>query len=330
MGASLRFHIPVALVFLLACGNPTEHRHDGDAGQASHERGGNGHPIGDASAVTGRIAGGMSSLYFVVVGDTRPAGVDDTGGYPTAIISKIFRDIQSLDPVPLFGVSTGDYMFASARAGQAAPQLGLYLRARAGFSGAMFPAMGNHECTGATASNCGPGNVDGMTDNYTQFLTAMLQPLGQSRPYYSFSIDSSSARWTAKFVVVAANAWDDTQAGWLESALARTTTYTFVVRHEPASVRTAPGVAPAERIMSQHPYTLSIVGHSHTVSRSGAKEVTIGNGGAPLTSSGTNYGFGLVQQRADGAIQVDVVDYATMLRDPNFTFAVQPDGSPTP
>jgi hypothetical protein len=287
----------------------------------------------DAGPVTGTVGAGggtVSSLYFVVVGDTRPAGINDTAGYPTAIITKIYQDIESLGSVPLFGVSTGDYMFASTSSGQAAPQLDLYLHARAGYSGIMFPTMGNHECTGATASNCGAGNADGVTDNYTQYMSKMIAPLGQSRPYYAININSASGAWTAKFVFVAANAWDSNQAAWLHSALAQPTTYTFLVRHESRSASTAPGVSPAEQIMAGYPYTLSIVGHSHTYSKSGPKEVIIGNGGAPLTSSGANYGFGLVQQRADGAVQVDMIDYSTMQPDTSFRFAVHPDGTPAP
>jgi hypothetical protein len=295
--------------------------------------GGEGGSAGADAPVGGHVGimgGRVSKLYFVVIGDTRPPTVDDTSAYPRAIIDKIFQDVQSLDPLPPFGISTGDYMFASTGGGQAARQLNLYLHARAGYSGLMFPALGNHECTGATASNCGPGNADGVTDNYAQFSTKMLQPIGQARPYYSIRVDSSSGAWTAKFVFVAANAWDAVQASWLEAALAQTTTYTFIVRHEPSAARTAPGVIPGDQIILQHPYTLLIVGHSHTYARSGAKEVVIGNGGAPLTSSGVNYGFGLVQQRADNAIQVDVIDYETMLRDTTFTFAVDPDGTPAP
>jgi hypothetical protein len=265
-----------------------------------------------------------STLYFAVVGDTRPPTVDDTTAYPLAIITRIFEDIQSLQPAPLFGVSTGDYMFASLHGGQVAPQLALYLHARAAFSGTMYPAMGNHECTGATASNCGSGNADGITDNYAEYLAKMVHPLGPTRPYYSFEVNAASGAWIAKFVVVAANAWDDAQARWLEATLARATTYTFIVRHEPASATAAPGVIQAERIQSLHPYTLSIVGHSHTVERTGPREVVFGNGGAPLTSSRANYGFGLVRQRADGTIQVESVDYQTMQSDAHFAFAVSP------
>ncbi|HXN31888.1 MAG TPA: hypothetical protein VN894_08505, partial [Polyangiaceae bacterium] len=315
-----------------ACAGTNARGLDRDAGAASRVTTDGGGLAADASgAVAGTIGargGTVSTLYFAVVGDTRPATVDDTAGYPLAIISKIFEDLESLDPAPVFGVSTGDYMFASTRGGQAAPQLALYLHARAAFSGIMFPAMGNHECTGATASNCGAGNADGVTENYSQFLAKMLEPIGQTQPYYSFGVSAASGAWTAKFVVVAANAWDDVQAHWLEATLDRSTTYTFIVRHEPASAIAAPGVIPAEQIQSLHPYTLSIVGHAHTYAKTGPREVVIGNGGAPLTSSRANYGFGLVQQRPDGSIRFDVVDYATMQRDTTFAFAVNADGSP--
>ena len=81
--------------------------------------------------------------------------------------------------------------------------------------------------------------------------------------------------------------------------------------------------------MANHPYTLAIVGHTHTYGKTGAKQVTIGNGGAPLTGGGT-YGYGIVSQRADGAIEVDMIDYATGSPDSKFHFALKADGSPAP
>ena len=81
--------------------------------------------------------------------------------------------------------------------------------------------------------------------------------------------------------------------------------------------------------MANHPYTLAIVGHTHTYGRTGPRQVTIGNGGAPLTG-GATFGFGLIQQRADGAIQVDVIDSATGHADTAFRFALHADGSPAP
>jgi hypothetical protein len=298
----------------------------GSGSSSGSGSGGGGPPTG----AVGPSGGTVSSLLFAVVGDTRPANIDDTGGYPTSIITTIFQDLQGMSPKPQFGVSTGDYMYATPGSGNSGPQIDLYVTARSNFSNIMFPAMGNHECTGYTNSNCGSGNADGVTENYTTFLTQLLKPLSQTSPYYSINVNSSSGAWTAKFVFVAANAWTSAQSSWLSTTLAQPTTYTFILRHESASANTAPGVTPSEQIMTQYPYTLAIVGHTHDYEKSGAKEVIFGNGGAPLTSSNSNYGFGLVTQRSDGTIQVDAYDYQTMQPDTSFRFAVKADGTPAP
>jgi hypothetical protein len=285
--------------------------------------------------VAGRIGsdgGLLSRLFFAVVGDTRPATVDDTGGYPADVITAIYAGVRALDPRPAMVVSTGDYLFASTppRGGesQAGPQLDIYMQARARFPGPLFPALGNHECTGATSSNCGPGTADGVTANYSAFLEKMLAPIGKTDPYYAVYIDAEDATWTGKFVFVAANAWSSAQEAWLESTLAKPSTYTFVVRHEPASATSAPGVTPSERVMARHPYTLAIVGHSHTYLHDGEspRQVLVGNGGAPLSSK--DYGFAVFSQRADGAIDVDMLQWQTLGADSSFHFAVRPDGSP--
>lgn len=290
-------------------------------------------PFDGGAPVTSTIGpnGGTSSrLYFAVVGDTRPGGIDDTKGYPTAIIEKIYTDIEALSPRPAFVVSTGDYMFASASGTQASPQLDLYLGARAKYSGTTFAAMGNHECTGATASNCGAGSANGITNNYTAFLDKLLGPIGKTDPYYSVHVDATDGSWTSKLVFVAANAWSPAQAAWLDAELAKPTTYTFLVRHESHSVTQAPGVAPAEQIMAKYPYTLSFVGHTHTYEHfSTSREVVVGNGGAPLTGS-KNYGFAVAQQRPDKAVQVDMLDYSSLGADTSFRFAVKADGSLAP
>src|SRR5256885_1035264 len=95
---------------------------------------------------------------FAVVGDTRPANEDDVAGYPATVINKIWSDVEASSPHPDFAISTGDYMFANPFTPQASStvdkQLDIYLAARSHFTKAEFPAMGNHECTGATASNC--------------------------------------------------------------------------------------------------------------------------------------------------------------------------------
>ncbi len=272
-------------------------------------------------------AGGtLPELAFAIVGDTRPAIIEDTAGYPAAIAKKIWQGVQG-SGVP-FAVTTGDYMFASAYGTQAAPQLDLYLGAAAAYSGLRLPAMGNHECTGATTSNCGVGNKDGITANFNSYLTKMLAPIGLSDPYYTFNVSAADGSWTAKFVFIAANAWSAAQGTWLEAELAKPTTYTFVVRHEPAAANTAPGVKPSEAIINKHPVTLRLVGHTHTYQyKSDTHEIIVGNGGAPL-SGGVNYGYVLVKRRADAAIEFRAVDYST--GQTTSTFAIKADGSPAP
>jgi hypothetical protein len=287
---------------------------------------------GGVTGTVGANGGTESMLYFAVVGDTRPATEDDTANYPTAVIGKIFTDLAAVKPEPPFVLSTGDYQFSNPYGTQAAAQLQLYLNARGPYTGVQFPAMGNHECTGGTASNCGSGNTNGLTNNYKQFMSLLLGPIQKTTPYYAIDVNATDSSWTAKFVFIAANAWDSAQASWLDSTLAASTTYTFVVRHEPKSASTAPGVSPSETIMAKHPYTLAIVGHSHEYYHSkysNPKEVVIGNGGAPLATNQT-YGYAIFAQRTDGAIQVDMYDYQSGQPDTSFRFAVKADGSPAP
>ncbi len=279
-----------------------------------------------AAPVVARIGadgGTASRLYFAVVGDTRPVARDDVAGYPSGVIGMIYGRIGALDPAPAFVVSTGDYQYASERGSSAQAQVALYASARALYPGPLFPAMGNHECTGATNSNCGSGNPDGMTDPLRAFELGLLAPIGQKEPYYEVDVEETGGAWTAKLVVVAANAWSPAQAAWLEAAMSRPTTYTFVVRHEPAYATTAPGVTPSEAIMARHRYTLALCGHKHSYERSSEREVIVGNGGAPLTGS-KSYGFAVFDQQPDGSLAVDMVDYATGRTDPDFHFTVTP------
>jgi hypothetical protein len=292
-------------------------------------------PPVDAAAPTGTVGGdggALSRLYFGVVGDTRPATSDDTANYPKDIITQIYKDISTLAQLPPFVLGTGDYMFASVGSSgkqQAGPQLDLYQAARQQYSGVFFPTMGNHECTGWTNSNCGTGNTDGVTDNYTAFIDRLLKPIAKTQPYYSMNINATDGAWTSKFVFVAANAWDDAQNTWFDGVMSKATTYTFIIRHEAKAANTAPGVTPSETIMAKYPYTLALVGHDHTYNRPGQREVIIGNGGAPVTG-GVNYGYALLNQRTDGAIQVDMYDYQSGQADAKFRFAVKADGSTAP
>ena len=297
--------VVVACLAILGCGpsgsapeDASPIPHDGDAIVDSAAE-------PDASTTLG------ATFRFAIVGDTRPPNEDDTAHYPTAIITKIYGDLQAMSPRPDFAVSTGDYQFSKPSGTQAAAQLDLYLAARRQFGNVLYAALGNHECTGATASNCGMGAADGITRNYTQFMTRMVQPLGFTKPYFAMKFQATDGTWTAKLVVVAANAWDATQAAWLDAALAEPTTYTFVVRHEDDFATTAPGVTPSKTIIKKYPSTLKIYGHTHTYAHYASEHAVVcGNGGAPLTS-GTNYGYAVVERLTDGNIQFTEYDYAT-------------------
>ncbi len=293
------------------------------------------------TAVTGSVGptgGTVSRLVFAVVGDTRPANEDDVSGYPTSIISTIFNDIQALNPQPVLVVGTGDYQFASTGSYNTSyDQLNNYMMARGAYSGAFFPAMGNHECgvsgpySTSDNNNCGPGNPGGATPNYNHFMSQMLAPISVTTPYYSVNVNATDGSWTAKFVMTAANAWDSAQQAWLTTTMSQPTTYTFVARHEPSDAYPPlpPGVAGVDAVLAMYPYTLLLTGHSHTYGHwsDAPQTVVIGNGGAPLSSK--DYGFGLFSQRCDGAIVADEIDYMTGAADPTFHFVVTPSGSIT-
>lgn len=267
----------------------------------------------DAPAAPGAGKGGglLDELRFAIVGDTRPANLDDTAHYPTEIVRTIFTAVEAEDPHPPFIVTTGDYMFASTTTHEQTPQLDLYLSARAAYRGIVYPALGNHECDGYTKSNCGPGGINGQPANYTTYLQRMVEPIGEHRPYFIERFAATDGSWTAKFVFIAANAWSSDQAAWLEQVLSEPTTYTFAVRHEPHYSDTAPGVTPSAAILARHPMTLLIVGHTHSYQHiPGYRELIVGNGGAPLTSA-TNYGYVIVARGADGVLGVTAYDYAS-------------------
>ena len=296
----------------------------GDCGMSSTSSGSGGER-GNAGAVT--IQGGeLDTLNFAVVGDTRPATIDDSAGYPTAIISKIWQDVEAYKPHPSFALTTGDYIFARPWGTQSAAQFDAYLSARKAFSNPVFFALGNHECTGKTDSNCGAGNPWGEPVNYKNFLAKLLGP-DAKLPYYSVQIRSTSKAWDAKILVVAANAWTAAQGKWLEEQLAKSTTYTFVVRHEGSFVKNGPpGLAASTEILAKYPYTQLIVGHTHTFAHyAKSRELVVGNGGAPITGS-VNYGYVIARQRADGAMVFRAYDYDTNAL--KKTLAVKADGTP--
>jgi hypothetical protein len=261
--------------------------------------------------------GTVDRLSFVVFGDVRPADEDADDQYPVSVLNSITGKAAA-SPAQ-FVVSTGDYMYSSTEA-SAQSQLSKLLQAESVFGARpTFHVMGNHECMGSASSNC----PNGTESPNVRAFQMMLVPFAQ-RPYYTFSVQTSMGE--AKFIIIAANAWDDTQGLWLEQQLARATPYTIVVRHEPPGQTDAPGRAASDDIIARHPLTLGIYGHKHEYRRLSANAVISGNSGAPLACGA--YGFLYVVQRPDGNVQVEehrqdngnVVD----------AWAVTPTGTPAP
>jgi hypothetical protein len=147
-------------------------------------------------------------------------------------------------------------------------------------------------------------------------------------PWYSFTIHTSLG--DAKFLFIAANAWNDTQAQWLQQAVKAPTRYTFVIRHQPTpdagKPSSAAGIAGSDQILSGHPVTLFVFGHVHEYRHLAANAVIAGNAGAPL--DGGEYGWIAIRQRQDAAVVVSAYSLATgMAYD---SWAVTPEGAATP
>lgn len=247
-------------------------------------------------------ADSAGTFRFAVFGDVRPRNLDDTANYPTAIITSLFQQISAHSPQLVVG--TGDYMFASqTNTASVATQIGDLLGAEKAFSGPIYHAMGNHECTGATASNCPNGNE---TANVQAFMSKLV-PAGTTTPYYRVDVDTGAG--TAKLIFVAANAWSQAQSDWLDAQLAEPTAYTFVIRHEAATITETNGAVASEAIVKQHPLTLELLGHTHRYEKIDDRHIISGNAGAPL--SGGHYGFLLVDLLTNGNLSVSEVDQST-------------------
>lgn len=268
----------------------------GGVGGGTGGAGGGGLPDAGPPPMGGTVGpngGTVDRFAFVAFGDVRPQQLNDDSNYPVAVITQIMQRAHATPAE--FAVATGDYMFAST-ASSVSAQVQRLLGAEQSFPKPIFHALGNHECTGGTASNCPNGTE---TYNVRAFMMQLV-PFAQ-KPYFTFDLQTQLG--TAKFVFVAANAWDSTQQSWLETQLARSTQYTIILRHEPPGNLEAPGAAPSDAVIAAHPYTLALYGHSHEYRRINYQSVISGNAGAPI-SFGT-YGFLYVVQRTDGNVQIE-------------------------
>jgi hypothetical protein len=267
----------------------------------------------------GPAGGTVDRLHFGVFGDVRPPNENDTANYPTMVFGRVLSGLAAQNPQ--FVIATGDYMYANTAA-TANAQLDLFLAAERRYSGFVFHALGNHECTGATRFNCPNGNE---TNNIRLYRDRVIPSL--SGLYYDFTI--ATAMGSAHFIVTAANSWSSSQDAWFDRMLATQATYTFVIAHVPPTAQDeAPGTAVIESKMAARAggITLRLYGHTHDFRRINPNGVIVGNAGAPLNAMNATYGFAMIDQRADGAIQVTEYEAGGMLV-PMSTFAVRPNGT---
>ncbi len=278
----------------------------------------------DASMPITGAGGTVDLLHFSVFGDVRPPQMDDTTAYPRAVFTSVIDGLASLSPQ--FGIATGDYMYASpTRPSVATEQIDMFLAAEQHYGGHVFHALGNHECSGGTLSNCMAGDE---TPNVTAFRTRLIGD--QPALYYDWTVHTSLG--DAHFIATAPNGWSSSQGAWLTRVLAQPAQYTFVIAHEPP---TSPGIPPASDTIEQAVaaraggVTLRFYGHTHTYRRLFPNGVITGNAGAPLDGSASAYGFVMVDQRADGNI---VVTQYEIGRPPMAvaSFVVHADGTNAP
>ncbi len=292
--------------------------HDAWTGQEASIDAEAGRPSGTIDPRGG--GGTVNRLAFTAFGDIRPALPDEDFAYPNATVKSIVGEMATLGPE--FAVATGDYMFVEYIPSSATGQLQALLDDEKTFTSPIFHAMGNHECQSFTDVNC--PNLDESV-NITTYLS-MLLPWTKV-PWFSFIVHTDMG--DAKFVFVAVNAWNDTQAQWLTQTMALQTRYTFIIRHHPTPdaghPSSAEGIAGSDTILNNYPVTLLLFGHVHEYARLTPNRVITGNAGAPLDEG--MYGYLYVEQRPDGNIQATEHELGGAA--PIDTFAVTPDGHAT-
>jgi hypothetical protein len=272
------------------------------------------------AGLVGPTGGTVSRMRFGVFGDVRPPSENNTAMYPTAIVTAVMDGIAGAGAQ--FAVANGDYMFANTASAVGA-QVGLLLSAEDHFGGHIFHSLGNHECNGASASNCPLGNE-------TPNMQAFRARLAPAYPTVYFDWTVRTDLGDAHFIAAAPNAWDGAQQAWLDRALAQPARYTIVIAHEPAGRRDAPGSVLIESAIRARAggVTLRLYGHTHEYQHQSANAIIVGNAGAPLASATGHYGFVVVDQRADGNLVVTAYEIGRppMVVD---TFAVTPAGTLT-
>ena len=282
----------------------------GGTGTGSGGGGGGGGSSGITGSGVGAHGGSVAMLHFGLAGDTRPPSCEDTAGYPSGVISTIALEFEKLGVD--FALDLGDHMYVCNNSSSVAQaQMGLYMQGIKPFTGTWFMTMGNHECT-ATPCTANSSNA-----NYVAFMNA-LAPISKS-PYYSF--DVQTALGLATFVIIADNAFDSTEAAWLDATLAtadQKAKYTIVARHHPEGDTSVATNAESVQIIRNHKFALFLTGHEHLykhMTTDNGRDLVLGNGGAPLIAGGAYNGYAVVDQQSNGDLKVSVYDTGNVLQD---------------
>jgi len=234
----------------------------------------------------------VDRLWFATTGDTRPAECDQTNAYPKAAIAQIAAAMKALRVQ--FTLDLGDHMYVCNQSdAEARQQMGFYMEAIAQGPSVWWMTMGNHECgSSAYPYACfigGPPDA-----NFSAYMAALRRPL----PYYANDVQTSLG--LARFVVIADDSWNATQAAWLRDTLTDAdarATYTIVARHHPVQ-GTRTGVPEILSVLQQHKYAMILTAHNHEYQHDSAtwqgRSAVVGLGGA-----GGKWGFGTVLQASD-------------------------------
>jgi hypothetical protein len=271
---------------------------------------GTGGGSGGGGTSVGPSGGSVTLLHFGLTGDTRGSACEDTAGYPTNVITAIAQQFEQLGLD--FALDLGDHMYVcNNNLSIATTQMNLYMNAIKSFTGTWFMTMGNHECTST------PCLADSANANYVAYMNA-LAPVAKS-PYYTFDVATSLG--LATFVIVADNAWDQTQSAWLDQTLAtadQKAKYTIVARHHPSGDSSVSTNSQSLQIIRNHKFALFLTGHSHLyrhLTADSGRDLVLGTGGAPLISGGAFHGYAVVDQQGDGTLKVSVYDISNALQD---------------
>ena len=103
---NMRMVVVLAFVLVAACGSSAGNSDDGGLKGSGSDQGSGSGDQGSGSGSGSDQGSGSNSvadLRFGIVGDTRPPNPGDTSGYPTAIITKIYQDLEA-EHLRRFGV----------------------------------------------------------------------------------------------------------------------------------------------------------------------------------------------------------------------------------